>query len=418
MSKTESTALREPAVSAETKLKIRTTQKYMADLLVMMAAPAVMAWYYYGMRAVMIMFMSVLTAVLCEAIGKKLYKVDSYVRDLSAVVCGMATALCLPASIPLWMPCLASAFAVMVVKLPFGNTRGMMFVPTAAGIAFLTICNSAVVFGYSIVPSNVERLSLYGTEGFILGDSLAKMLQNGNSIGTNLINYIDILVGNVPGPMGATCAVAMLGALLYFIIRHPRKSLTVIFYLLVCGIYAFIFPRVTTGRLISVVMELSSGLLLFSGIFFLTAPNIMPKRTPSRICFGATAGLLVMLFRSLSTYEDSTAFAVLLMCAVSTVFDEKLPLTRSEKIKLKKSKASESAEEVEKDEKKEDIVEKTNKKREAKAAEMAQSVKINVRQQIDAEEGNEDDDVPTLQEISEIKTDETEESETGGSDNG
>ena len=86
-------------------------------MLILMVVPAVMAWYYYGGRAVRLMVLSVLTAVLCEAAGSFIFKAQASVSDLSAVATGLMTALCMPASAPYYLPCIASAFAVIVAKL-------------------------------------------------------------------------------------------------------------------------------------------------------------------------------------------------------------------------------------------------------------------------------------------------------------
>ena len=126
--------------AAKARSEISTTRRYFADMLILMAVPAVMAWYYYGGRAVRLMVFSVLTAVFCEVAGSFIFKIRSSVSDLSAVAAGLMTALCLPASAPYYLPCIASAFAVIAAKLPFGNARSHMFTPAAAGIAFVTIC--------------------------------------------------------------------------------------------------------------------------------------------------------------------------------------------------------------------------------------------------------------------------------------
>ena len=65
-------------ISAESAAKARSeisiTRRYFADMLILMVVPAVMAWYYYGGRAVRLMVLSVLTAVLCEAAGSFISK--------------------------------------------------------------------------------------------------------------------------------------------------------------------------------------------------------------------------------------------------------------------------------------------------------------------------------------------------------
>ena len=159
-----------------------------------------------------------------------------------------------------WIPCLAVVFAIAVVKLPFGDSRSLMFLPSAGGIAFVTICFPEEIFAYPVIPQPVDSLAVFGSENFIQGDSIAYMLSQGNSIGVNIVNYIDIAVGNVPGPMGTTCAVAMLGGLIYMLFRRPKGAVVSVSFLTACALFAAVFPRVGTSRTISVIMELSGGL--------------------------------------------------------------------------------------------------------------------------------------------------------------
>lgn len=325
-----------PKFSPEAKAKIRQTRKYAADMLVMMLAPALMAWYYYGERALRLIVFSVLTAVATEYIGSKIFRSNATLSDLTAVMTGAAIALCLPASSPLWLPCLASFFAIFAVKLPFGNARSQLFCPAAAGLSFITICMPEKVFAYPAILGAGNTTALR-PDSFFEGSSLAYMLSQKNSIGINVISYIDVLVGNIAGPMGATCALAMAGALVYLLLRRPKSFTAAGSFLLVCFAYALLFPRVLTGRGISVFMELCGGLLLFSAVFFLSDEALLPPRTYSRMAYGASAGLICMLMRTFGVYEESVVFAVLIANGLVTAFD-KLPLSRGEKARLAKEK--------------------------------------------------------------------------------
>lgn len=311
----------------------------MIDTLIVLAAMLTTAFYYYGERALRLTLIGIASAVLCELIGSKLFSAEAHISDLTAVVTGASIALCLPASSEWWLPCAASAFAVLAVRIPFGDYRNTLFIPSAAGLAFVTVCSSQRVFGYSLISQDTAKAAVYGSEEFIRGDSVAFMLSRGNSIGNNIISYIDILVGNIPGPMGAACALAVFGGLVYMIIRRPKNALISLSFLAVCFIYALIFPRVTTGRLTSAFMELTAGLLLFAAAVWLTDDAVAPKRLIAKVCYGAFAGLVLMLLRSFSGFEDSTVFAVLLANAVAPAFDNRIPMTAREKAAEKKASA-------------------------------------------------------------------------------
>lgn len=320
----------------EQKLKNKYTGRNMLDMAIVLIAGLVMAFYYYGMRALLLSAISMATAVVCEWLGAKIFRSEMHITDLSALTTGAAVALCLPASSEWWLPCAASAFAILAAKTPFGSYKNSPFVPAAAGLAFVTICSPQRVFGYSALGDGFSSSAVYLSDNFVAGDSVAYMLSKGNSIGTNIINYIDILVGNFPGAMGATCVLAMLGGLIFVTVRRPKTAAVTLSFLGVCFVYAILFPRITTGRLTSAFMELSAGLLLFAAAVFLTYPNIAPKRFVARICYGAFAGLVLMLLRSFSSFEDSTVFAILLANAVAPSFDNRIPLTKREKLASQK----------------------------------------------------------------------------------
>lgn len=332
----------QPVLSEKEKLEIKNTRKYMIDMLMVLVAPMAMSFYYYGLRAVLLVLYSVVTALVCELLASRIYKFEACFSDLSSMVTAITVAMCIPASSPWWVPILTTVFALAVVKFPFGNSRSLMFLPSAAGIAFLTVCNSARMFAYPIIPTQSDKFAVLSSENAAQGNSIAYMLSQGNSIGINIISYIDIAVGNVSGPMGATCALAIFAGLLYLLIRRPKTAVMSFVYLGTCAVYAFLFPRITTGRGISVIMELCSGLVGFAALMFVTNETLAPKRTNARKLYAALMGLMTMLLRTFGSFEDSTVFAVLIANSFAAALDKKLPLTKKEKLLIEQKKAAEA----------------------------------------------------------------------------
>ena len=332
----------QPVLSEKEKLEIKNTRKYMIDMLMVLVAPMAMSFYYYGLRAVLLVLYSVVTALVCELLASRIYKFEACFSDLSSMVTAITVAMCIPASSPWWVPILTTVFALAVVKFPFGNSRSLMFLPSAAGIAFLTVCNSARMFAYPIIPTQSDKFAVLSSENAAQGNSIAYMLSQGNSIGINIISYIDIAVGNISGPMGATCALAIFAGLLYLLIRRPKTAAMSFVYLGTCAVYAFLFPRITTGRGNSVIMELCSGLVGFAALMFVTNETLAPKRTNARKLYAALMGLMTMLLRTFGSFEDSTVFAVLIANSFAAALDKKLPLTKKEKLLIEQKKAAEA----------------------------------------------------------------------------
>ena len=321
----------------EVKADIHSTQKQMLDMFIMLLAPMFISIYYYGLHALYLLCTAAVTAALSEYIFGKLFKTFPTPRDFSAVITGLCLALCLPASSPLWLAVLGASFAIIVAKLPFGNARSLLFSPASAGLCFLAVCFPKLFFVYPVVPGAKEAVGLFGTPTFTEGVSLAKMLSSSASIGNHLSNYFTVLLGDFAGPMGTTCILALLGSLLYFAIRHFRGFEATLSFLLTVAVWAFLFPRITTGRFLSVFMELSSGMLLFAAIFFLPNSILLPKRFYGRLLYGLLAGIGTMVLRYFGAFEEGVIFVLLLMSATSPTLS-KLPLSHFERKRLSKAR--------------------------------------------------------------------------------
>lgn len=289
----------------------------MFDYMLMLIAPFIFALFYYGERVLMLVAVSVITCVICRRLGNKILKSEESSRDFSSIVIGTTVALLLPVTAPWWLAVSGAFFAVVICVLPFGSIRKSPFVPAAAAICFLTICWNDLMFDFTSSGKY----------------SLAKMLEQNNSIGKNAVAFFEAFTGSLPSAVGAGSIIALIGVLIFLIIRRPKSSIPVLSFLTAVIIMAILFPRVSTGRIMSVVMELCSGTLLFNAIFFMSYPTVMPERLVSRALWGFFGGIVCMLIRFFGVFEEPSCFGIVIICAISELFD-KVPLTPNEKKKL------------------------------------------------------------------------------------
>jgi len=273
-------------------------------------------FYYYGGQALRSAAGGVIAAVLCEVVAGRLILKRRTVDDWNAVVTGIWVACMLPADMlpgnaaPLYAA-LGAAFAVLVVKIPFGGTMHAPFTPAAAGFAFLTVCFPHRVFAFT--PS-VEFPPAYKA-------SLASMLQNGRSVLSGK-QLTALLLGQSAGPMGTGGILVIATALLAMLLLNRQRrsaACSSLGFLGAVAFIAFVFPRVLVNplnplqsRIESIGMELCAGSLSFAAVYLLPDPAVMPRRWFTRLGFGAIAGALAMLMRHIGSYEESVCFAVLL----------------------------------------------------------------------------------------------------------
>lgn len=291
------------------------------DMLPALILPLIMALHFYGKRAALVCLVSVSAAVISEIIGSRIIKQKLRLYDLGSVYIGVLLALMLPASVRLWVPALGSAFAVMLVKIPFGGINSSPFSCTAAAFSFLCICKSNELFAYPVLKIG-SAVDVFGSENFVAGTSVAQSLLQNKTHGVTAVELINSFIGSVPGPMGMTSAVVLLGILFYILIRRPKTFVNAISFIVTCFIGCVITTIIDYGNIFElqtlrmICVRFFSGFALCIGVFLITEEPQSPDKIIHRIIYGFLAAVGYILLRYFSVFEDAGTFAVLAVNAL------------------------------------------------------------------------------------------------------
>ncbi len=91
-------------------------RRIMLDVIIALTPAMIGSIYYFGLSALKLILISVVSAVLFEAGTQKLFKKDILIGDLSAVVTGILLAFNLPANASWWIAVFGAGFAIIIVK--------------------------------------------------------------------------------------------------------------------------------------------------------------------------------------------------------------------------------------------------------------------------------------------------------------
>lgn len=293
----------------------QTSLPVLLSLIAVMVVPV----YLYGMRPVVIALCALATALICDLLFKKLFHLPRKKGDWSSLSAAMMIALMMPATVDYFVVVAAVLFGLLLAKYPFGGTENHIFHPSALGLAIVGLSFPEQVLAY---PNPKQALdlgaSIWQNADIVYATTPASLLNVG---GTPRIEWFDILLGNFPGAMGATCVLVLMAVLLFFCIRKIISYKIVLSALVTAAIYALLFPRVLTGVEYSVVYELISGVFLFGLAFLACERDLAPEKTAGQILYGVVFALLVMIFRTVGALEIETVFVLLVMNALSREFD-------------------------------------------------------------------------------------------------
>ncbi len=291
---------------------------YRAMRLVIIALlPALFgAIYYFGLRALMLVLISVASAIVFDVLGQKIFGRKINIADGSAVITGILLAYNLPAGAPWWIVIVGSVFAILVVKQFFGGLGYNFLNPALAGRAFLMASWPNLMTSSWLAPKSGTISGLDAiTEATPLG-----ILKHGS---TNLVAQLNssdsianLFWGRVGGCIGETSAFLLIGGGLLLLILGVIDYRIVLGYLGTVIVLAVVLPARA-----SIPFHLFSGGLML-GVFFMATDWVTsPVTKLGRLLFGIGCGALTMVIRLWGGYPEGVSYAILLMNLFTPLID-------------------------------------------------------------------------------------------------
>ena len=297
-----------------------TAGKMMIDVLLAAVPLGVFSYVNYGIRPVYILLLTILSAMVCEAICCLLRRRPLRgALDGTAAVTGLLIGLMMSPMVDYWVPMVGAAFAIFVAKAPFGGTGRNVFNPAAAGVAVLTFCFPDQMFTYPAISHVPLPTDFTIPEGTVITElSLAAQLQAG---ATPTQAPLHLLLGDFSGPIGATAALILLAFIGYLLVHRTISGWVVLPYLATCLIIAWLFPLTGMNPTYNTLSQLLTGYVLFAGVFLINDPVTTPRFWLGRLFYGIVAAILVMVMQRIGRFEAGTCYAILLMNAFAPIID-------------------------------------------------------------------------------------------------
>lgn len=270
---------------------------------------------YYGLRPLLLVLTGMAVAIGVEILCSIFMRRPPCLNDGTSAVTGALIGCMMSPLTPFWVPAMGAAFAIGVVKMPFGGTGRNVFNPAAAGLAFCAICFPTRLFVYPD-PSLHQVIPLTGDTSAVI-TALSPAAQLANNAKTSF-DWLSLLFGEFPGPIGSSGVIVLIACSVYLWVRRSSSLVIMVPYLGTCALLAWLFPRSVSAN---VPIELCTGLLLFTGVFLLCDPVTAPRHLVARMAYGILAGVLVTVLRHYGRFECCEFFAVLMVNAVAPVLD-------------------------------------------------------------------------------------------------
>ncbi|HHW59302.1 MAG: RnfABCDGE type electron transport complex subunit D [Bacteroidales bacterium] len=297
-------------------------QRIMLDVVIALIPATLGAFYFFGLGAVRVFFVSVVTCLIFEyLIQKFLLKQKPTINDLSAIVTGMLLAFNVPSNLPTWVVIIGSLIAIGIGKMVFGGLGQNLFNPALVARVFLLISFPVYMTSWPKPIASAGQLS-----DVVTGPTPLGILKESGSISAasqtgELPSYVDMMLGNMGGSMGEVSAILLLIGAIYLLYRKVITLHIPLSYILTVIIFTGIFWLIDPTKYADPLFHLLTGGLILGAFFMATDMVTSPTSYRGQIIFGIGCGVLTALIRLFGAYPEGVSFSILIMNAFVPLID-------------------------------------------------------------------------------------------------
>ena len=275
------------------------TKGIMLDVVIALMPALIASCIIFGMRALLVVAVSVISCVLGEFTYRKAFKKTTTVSDLSAVVTGIILAFNMPVHFPLWATALTGVATIVLLKELFGGLGFNLINPAMGGRALLRIF-MVVMLGLPIYGTLNPSLS------FDAMGSATPMVYQAAGIYENVPSYWELFLGLRFGTIGETSKIALLIGGLYLMYKRIITWHIPVIYMGSIFVISFLFGQ-------DPLFNILTGGIFLAGFFMATDYATSPMTNSGKIIFAFGIAVITMGIRLFGTFYDGIAFGIITM---------------------------------------------------------------------------------------------------------
>ena len=288
------------------------TSRIMLHVLIALMPALGFAVWVFGVRALMLTLVCVISSVAWEQLCCMLRKRESTVGDLSAAVTGVILAFNLPSSLPMWEAVIGTFTAIVIVKQMFGGLGQNFANPAIVGRIVLMLSFTADMTHW-VLPFERGADAVSGATPLV----------------SRTASYTDLFFGSVGGCLGEVSALALLIGFVYLLVMRVITPHNTLAFVGTVFVFAFLAGK-------DPVFEILSGGVMLGAVFMATDYVTSPQTAWGKLIFGAGCGLITCVIRFYANYAEGVSFSILIMNILTPYinrFTETKPLGAKPKAK-------------------------------------------------------------------------------------
>ncbi len=320
----------QPKIDIRTSPYIRkapTVAEIMRNVVYALLPIAAYAVYQFGISALALMLVTVLSCIATEHLFCKLSDKKTTIGDASAIITGLLLAMTLPPGFPLWMGAVAGFTAIALGKTLFGGIGFNVFNPALVGRAFIQAAFPVSITTWTpalavdrfveFIPSTLalpfmkplptaEWTTQVSIDGFTGATPLSLMKFQGI-----FTDSTDLFLGLTAGSAGETSSLLILLCGSYLVYKKMLDWRIPAAVILGTVISAECFYLMDAVKYPTPAFMVFSGGLMFAAVFMASDMVASPVTPLGLLIFGLLVGFLTVIIRLFGGLTEAVMYAIL-----------------------------------------------------------------------------------------------------------
>jgi len=286
------------------------------------------AVYFFGPRVLLVISITILSALLTELGANLLLKRPVTIHDGSAIITGLLLAYNLPAEVPLWLPAAGGFVGIAIGKMVFGGLGYNPLNPALIGRAFLmaswpvhmtvfsAVPTGGTISGIDIVTGATPLSAFKAAREVLLNSSeygADQLTQATQTISKLYSSHAELFFGRVGGCIGETSAVLLLLGAVFLMYRRIIGWKIPFAYVGTVALLTWILGGTDGFFSGDAVFHILSGGLILGAFYMATDMVTSPITVKGRLIFGIGCGILTVIIRLWGGYPEGVSYSILLM---------------------------------------------------------------------------------------------------------
>lgn len=311
-------------------------QKLMRRVIAGLLPILVFSIYLFGFRVLTLLALVTAAGLICEYLMMRLINGSKAKISEAVLVTCLLYTLTLPPRTPYWVALIGIIFGVVFGKGMFGGFGRNIFNPALVGrcliyISFPAHLTIAWTNPFSGFPAGFARFTA-DADAFTAATPISELGTSAQP------GYLQLLLGNTGGSLGETSALLILAVAAWLIVSKTASwkiMLSCFISFTFLAAILFLTEVIEPDPLYTVL----SGGFVFATVFMATDPISAPNRDDAKVVYGVAIGLLALVIRSFSLFNEGIMFAILIANTFAPLFDRQLKVLADKRAERKKVSA-------------------------------------------------------------------------------